>query len=317
MADTHNGGRRRRKSGSLGRRSFVGSLAAFGAGQVAFGATGCAAHAPAERKAKARFSAWDEVALGGTGIRTSRLAFGTGVKAHNRSSGIIRRNGYDGAVKLLRAAYERGIRFFDTADSYGTHAAVREALSPFPRSSYVVCTKFWFMRGGIPEAEKSDVESAVDRYLRELGTDYIDIIQLHCVSQPDWPTLLQRHMEGLERCKKAGKIRAHGCSFHGANSLPLAPDTKWLDVAHVQINPFGSKMGLPPEKALEQVRRLRAGGKGVIGMKVLGEGSIAKEGRMDQSIAWVLKNDAADVLDIGFLDIAEIDDIARRIAAVE
>ena len=317
MADTHHEDARRQKAGSLDRRSFVGSLAAFGAGQVAFGATNGVVQTSAERKPKARFSAWDEVTLGGTGIRTSRLGFGTGVKSGNRSSGMVRRHGHDGAVKLLRAAYERGIRFFDTADSYGTHAALREALSPFPRSSYVVCTKYWFMGGGIPEADKSDVESSVERFLRELGTDYIDIVQLHCVMQPNWPTALETHMEGLERCRKAGKIRAHGCSFHGAKSLPHAPDTKWLDIAHVQINPFGSKMGLAPEKALALVQRLHATGKGVIGMKVLGEGSIAKEGRMDQSIAWVLKNNAADVLDIGFLDVAEIDDIARRIAAVE
>ena len=124
MAAAHNEGASRRKAGSLDRRSFVGSLAAFGAGQVAFGATNCVEQTSAAPKAKNRFSAWDEVSLGGTGIRTSRLGFGTGVKSGNRSSGMVRRNGHDGAVKLVRAAYERGIRFFDTADSYGTHAVL-------------------------------------------------------------------------------------------------------------------------------------------------------------------------------------------------
>ena len=133
-------------AGSMNRRTFASSLAAFGMGTVAFGVAGCAA----PETAKAKFSAWDEVSLGKTGIRTTRLGFGTGVNAHNRSSGILRRNGRDGAVKLLRAAYERGIRFFDTADSYGTHDAVREALAPFPRSSYTICSKYWFQRGGIP-----------------------------------------------------------------------------------------------------------------------------------------------------------------------
>ena len=272
---------------------------------------------PEKAKATAKFSAWDEVPLGKTGIRTTRLGFGTGVSAHNRSSGIIRRNGHEGAVKLIRAAYERGIRFFDTADSYGTHDVIREALAPFQRSSYTICTKYWYQRGGIPEADHTDVETSVNRFLRELGTDYIDILQIHCVSQDDWPTALQPHMDGLERCKKAGKIRAHGCSFHGGSSLPKAPETKWLDVAHVQINPFGRKMGLHPDRALEIVRKLRASGRGIVGMKVLGEGSLAKEGRIDRSISWVLQNAAADVLDIGFLDIAEIDDIVRRIASVD
>lgn len=296
----------------MNRRTFVSSLAAFGMGTVAFGVAGCVA----PEKAKAKFSAWDEVSLGKTGIRTTRLGFGTGVNAHNRSSGILRRNGRDGAVKLLRAAYERGIRFFDTADSYGTHDVVREALAPFPRSSYTICSKYWFQRGGIPEADHVDVETSVDRFLRELGTDYIDILQIHCVSQGDWPTALRPHMEGLDRCKKAGKIRAHGCSFHGAKSLPKAPETKWLDVAHVQVNPFGRSMGLPPDRTLEIVRQLRAAGKGVVGMKVLGVGSLAKEGKIDESLSWVLRNDAADVLDIGFLDLSEIDDLVRRIAAI-
>ena len=297
---------------SLDRRTFVSSLAAFGMGPIALGAAGCAT----PEKAKAKFSAWDEVTLGKTGIRTTRLGFGTGVNAHNRSSGILRRNGREGAVKLLRAAYERGIRFFDTADSYGTHEVIREALAPFPRASYTICSKYWYQRGGIPKEDHVDVETSVNRFLRELGTDYIDILQIHCVSQADWTTALVPHMEGLERCKKAGKIRAHGCSFHGASSLPKAPDLKWLDVAHVQINPFGRSMGLHPDRALEIVHKLKAAGKGVIGMKVLGVGSLAKEGKMDESLSWVLRNAAADVLDIGFLDLAEIDDLARRIASV-
>jgi len=303
---------------SMNRRLFVGSLAAFGTSPIAFGVSGCTSRpdvAESEQRPR-KFSAYDEVALGRTGIRTTRLGFGTGVNAHNRSSGIVRRNGHDGAVKLVRAAYEKGIRFFDTADSYGTHSVVREALAPFPRSSYTICTKYWFNKGGIPAEDHTDITTSVERYLRELGTDYIDIVQLHCVSQPDWPTALLPHMDGLERFKKSGKIRAHGCSFHGASSLPLAPATEWLDLAHVQINPFGRNMGLHPKRALDIVGQLRSAGKGVIGMKVLGVGSLAKEGKMDESLAWVLKNNAADVLDIGILRLEEIDDLARRIAAV-
>ena len=289
------------------RRAFI----AYGAA-----AAGAVPLFAADETKKAKYSAWDEVSLGRTGIRTTRLGFGTGVNAHNRSSGIIRRNGREGAVKLLRAAYERGIRFFDTADSYGTHEVIREALAPFPRASYTICSKYWYLKGGIPEADHTDVETSVNRFLRELGTDYIDILQIHCVSQADWPTALQPHMEGLERCKKAGKIRAHGCSFHGGSSLPKAPETEWLDVAHVQINPFGRNMGLHPKRALEFIRKLKASGRGVIGMKVLGVGSLAKEGKIDESISWILQNSAADVFDIGFLDLSEIDDIAKRIAAV-
>ena len=98
--------------------------------------------------------------------------------------------------------------------------------------------------------------------------------------------------------------------------MPKAPETTWLDVAPVQINPFGRKMGLHPDRALQIVRTLKASGRGIVGMKVLGEGSLAKEGKIDESLSWVLRNDAADVLDIGFLSLAEIDDIVRRIASV-
>ncbi len=295
--------------GLIRRRSFIGGLAAVGA-------SGCTFAADEARAVKPRFSAWDEVELGKTGIRTSRLGFGTGVNSFNRSSGIVRKNGREGAVKIVRAAYERGVRFFDSADSYGTHSVVREALAPFPRESYVVVSKYWFMKGGIPAEDHTDVETSVNRFLREFGTDYIDVLQLHCVSKPDWATALAPHMEALERLKKSGKIRAHGCSFHGGSALPPACEVDWLDVAHVQVNPFGRNMGMHPKRTLECVRKMRERGKGIVGMKILGVGSLAKEGKMDQSIKWVLENNAADVLNIGFLGIEEVDDIARRIANV-
>lgn len=293
----------------IGRRSFVGGL-------VAFGAAGCASGTREAAVPKPRFSAWDEVELGKTGIKTSRLGFGTGVSSHNRSSGIVRKNGRDGAVKIIRAAYGRGVRFFDTADSYGTHQVIREALAPFPRDSYVLASKYWFMKGGIPAEDHTDVETSLNRFLRELGTDYIDILQLHCVSKPDWTTTLASRMEALERFKKSGKIRAHGCSFHGSAALSAAHEVDWLDVAHVQVNPFGRNMGMHPQRTLECVRKMRERGKGIVGMKILGVGSLAKEGKMDQSLGWVIENRVADVLNIGFLDIGEVDDIARRIAAV-
>jgi len=295
------------------RRAFLGGMAAFCAAGTGRAAADAAVGTVAQKE---RFSAWDEIALGSTGIKTSRLGFGTGVSSNNRSCGLVRRNGREGAVKLLRAAYEKGVRFFDSADSYGTHAILREALAPFPRASYTICSKYWFMRGGIPAEDHKPVEESVERFLRELGTDYIDILQIHCVSKPDWAATLAPQMEALERCKKAGKIRSHGCSFHGSGALMAAPGVDWLDVAHVQVNPFGRNMGLHPAKTLECVRKLKASGKGIVGMKILGVGSLAKEGKMDESIAWTLKNGAADVLNIGFLTEWEIDDMARRIASV-
>lgn len=294
--------------------SFSSSRRVFLGGAAAFAGVGC--RSSGALSAPARYSPWDTVALGKTGIRTSRLGFGTGVNAHRQSCGLVRRHGFDGACRIVRSAYEKGIRFFDVADTYGTHRLVREALAPFPRDSYVLCSKWWFRPGGIPQDSRADVTTSVDRFLRELGTDYVDIIQLHCVTEADWPEKNRADMEALSRCKAAGKIRAHGCSFHGGSSLPAALDEPWLDVAHVQINPFGRNMGLVPQRALSCVHRLRAAGKGIVGMKILGVGSLAKESKIDASLAWVLQQQAADVMNIGFLELSEIDDLARRIESV-
>lgn len=261
-------------------------------------------------------SAFEKVTLGKTGITTTRLCFGTGVSAWNRTSALLRKLGPDDAAKLIRAAYDRGVRFFDTADAYGTHSFVYNALKGVPRDSYAICTKFAW-NGGIPKDERTDVATAIDRYLKELGTDYIDIVQLHCLTDAEWPKKLSKHMDGLEAAKRAGKIRAHGCSFHSFAALETAAKTPWLDVAHVRINPFGRKMSMHPEKVLPVLKKMRAQGQGIIGMKILGEGTFSKESaKIDASIAYALNSGAADVINIGFLSIGEVDDIARRIASV-
>lgn len=263
-----------------------------------------------------KYSAYESVSLGKTGIVTSRLGFGTGVSSWNRSSALARKLGREKAVKLIRAAYDRGVRFFDTADAYGTHEFVRDALKDVPRESYVVATKYT-CRGGIPVSDQKGVAVSIDRFLKELATDYIDIVQIHCVTDKDWDKKLSVHMEGLEEAKKKGKIRAHGCSFHSLAALETAAETPWLDVAHVRINPYGRSMSAHPEKVMNVIKKMHAQGKGIVGMKILGVGSLAKEpGKMDASIAYSLNSGVVDVLNIGFLSIDEVDDIARRISAV-
>lgn len=261
-------------------------------------------------------SAFDKITLGKTGIATTRLGFGTGVGAWNRTSGLLRKCGADGAAKLIRAAYDRGIRFFDTADAYGTHSFVRNALKGVPRDSYVIATKYAW-NGGIPAADRTDVTTSIDRFLKELGTDYIDIVQIHCITDAEWPQKLSKHMEGLEAAKRAGKIRAHGCSFHSFGALEAAANTPWLDVVHARINPFGKSMSTTAERVMPVLKKMHLQGQGVIGMKILGVGALAKEpAKMDASIAYALNSGAVDVINIGFLSIEEVDDIVRRIAAV-
>lgn len=285
------------------RRGFLAAGAA-----CAFGCT--------ELPRPTRHSAFEKVTLGKTGIVTTRLGFGTGVHAWNRASALAKKHGRDGAARLVRAAYDRGVRFFDTADAYGSHAFVRDALKGVPRDSYVIATKYAW-GGGIPASDRADVPTSIDRYLRELGTDYIDLVQIHCVTDAAWPRKFAAQMAALEAAKRAGKIRAHGCSFHSFAALETAAETPWLDVVHARINPYGRNMSAPAEKVMPVLKKMHAQGQGVIGMKILGVGSLAKEpGKMDASIAYALQSGAVDVLNIGFLSIGEVDDIVRRIAAV-
>lgn len=284
------------------RRTFIASGTAC--------AFGCVAPAPA------KYSAYEKVTLGKTGITTSRLGFGTGVNSWNRTSALLKKHGPAGAARLVRAAYGRGVRFFDLADSYGSHSFVRDALEGVPRDSYVIATKY-ACHGGIPASDRADIATSLDRFLRELGTDYIDILQLHCLTDKAWPRRFAAEMEALEAAKRAGKIRAHGCSFHSLAALETAAVTPWLDVVHARVNPYGVSMSAPPEKVMAVLKKMHAAGRGVVGMKILGVGRLAKEpGKMDASIAYSLNSGAVDVLNIGFLSIEEVDDIARRIEAV-
>lgn len=286
------------------RRTFLGGLVACATGP--------------SFAAAASYDPFEVVSLGRTGIRTTRLGFGTGVHSINRDSELLRRNGFDGAVRLLRAAYDRGIRYFDLADSYGSHALVRAAFKGLKRDSYTLGSKIWWRPGGIPEKDRAGAEASIDRFLREIGTDYLDLVELHCVSSPDWKTELATWCEGLARAKKAGKIRAHGCSFHSYSALEKAVDDAWIDLAHVRLNPFGRNMSSHPDRVLAKVREFHEKGKGVIAMKVLGVGTLKdKPGGIDRSLKWNLASGCVDVLNIGFTALAEIDDIVRRIRGLE
>ncbi len=262
------------------------------------------------------FGAYDRVRLGGTGIATSRLCFGTGYKAFNRVSEQTRL-GRANLVALLRAGYERGIRCFDSADLYGTHGHLSEALKPFPRDSYTLISKIWWRKGGVPEEDKTNVTSQVERYLKELTTDHIDIVQLHCLDSGAWATEMAEMMAALDTCKQAGKIRAHGVSIHGLAALQASSGVSWLDVAHVRINPFGAKMNGPVEENMRVIAELHKQGKGVIGIKILGEGTFAQDSdKVNESLAFALKSGCVDMLDIAFMNSGQIDDIAMRIAKV-
>jgi len=154
-----------------------------------------------------KYSASDSVVLGNTGIKTSRLAMGTGTVGsghHSHQTAL----GVQGLSALLLNGYDtRGLRFFDAADSYGSHPHVAEALKHVPRDNVTVLTKTW-------SRDAQGIRADLDRFRRELGTDYIDIVLMHCLTDDDWTTQYRGAMDVLSEAKQKGVIRAHGCSCH-------------------------------------------------------------------------------------------------------
>ena len=252
-----------------------------------------------------KFSAADTVALGKTGIRTSRLAMGTGTVGFGHRSNQSAM-GVNGLSRLLLNGYDHGLRFFDTADAYGTHPHVAEALKHVPRDQVTVLTKSW-------SREPAAIRADLDRFRRELGTDYIDIFLMHCLSDSDWTTRYRGVMDVLSEAKEKGIIRAHGCSCHTIGALRAAAQSSWVEVDLVRINPIGSHMDADPDTVLSVLRTMKAAGKGVVGMKILGQGDLSH--RQDQALKYALSLGVLDAFTIGAETQGQQEDLIRRIAA--
>jgi aryl-alcohol dehydrogenase-like predicted oxidoreductase len=251
-----------------------------------------------------KFSASDRVVLGKTGIQPSRLAMGTGtvgVGHHSHQTAL----GIQGLSELLLNGYDHGLRFFDSADSYGSHPHVAEALQHVPRDRVTVLTKTW-------ARDPASVRADLDRFRRELGTDYIDVCLMHCLTEGDWTKRYEGVMEVLSLAKQKGIIRAHGCSCHSIEALRAAARSGWVEVDLVRINPIGSHMDADPATVIGVLREIRAAGKGIIGMKILGEGDLRH--RQDEALRYALSLDLLDAFTIGAESKAEQEDLIRRIA---
>lgn len=301
---------------SLARRHFL-KTTALGAASLALGPRlHGASLLAAEPAPKGNFSAFDTVELGRTGIKASRVSMGTGVRGGMRESNHTRM-GAENAHKLIRDIYERGVRSFDLADLYGTHPLLPTALEGVPRDRYSVFSKIWWRPGGIPEQERPDADVVVKRFLKEIRTDYLDLVLLHCVETPDWPKVLARQMEILANLKKEGLIRAHGVSCHSLPALEAAVSESWVDSVHARINPFQIAMDGTPEQVGGVLRKLRERGKGVVGMKIIGEGRLRNdEEKKNQSIRYAWAEGLVDMVTVGFEKTTELDDFATRLGRV-
>jgi len=251
------------------------------------------------------------ITLGKTGIQTTLLGMGTGFNGYNRSSSIIRAGV---AESVIRAAYEKGIRFFDCADQYGTHPYTAAGLKGIPREKYTIGTKVSLARGGLLDSDQGSAVKVVDRFRKELNTEYIDFVQLHCLMSGSWNDEHKQFMDELETLKARKIIRAHGVSVHSLEALRTAASNPWVDIIHVRINPFGASMDTrDPAVVVPLIEQLHNSGKGVIGMKLIGNGSYKDDSdKIDQSIKFVLNLGTVDLLIVGFEKPEQIDNYVTR-----
>lgn len=272
--------------------------------------------AAAQQQKTVTYEPYQRVPLGKTKIKVTRVGFGTGMRGGNRQSNQTRL-GKEKFEALLRASYERGVRLFDMADLYGTHPYLARALRQMPRQDYVMVSKIWWRRGGVPERERPGADVVVQRFLKELKTDYIDLILLHCVTSANWPDELAGQMETLAKLKNKGMVRAHGVSCHGLAALQACLKEPWVDSVHARINAYGVKMDDQPENVVPVLEKLHQAGKGVVGMKLIGEGQFRNsDEKRDKSIQYVLDLGCVDTMVVGFEKVEEIDDFATRVRKV-
>ncbi|HWX21651.1 MAG TPA: aldo/keto reductase [Candidatus Binatia bacterium] len=258
-------------------------------------------------------TAVDQVTLGKTGIKLSRLGIGTG----SNSGQVQRALGRDGFDRLIRYAYDCGITYIDTAESYHTHDYIREAIKGLPREKLFIQTK-------MPGAPEKPLES-LDRYRRELGVDYLDSVLAHYATTNDWHEKRKGVMDALDEAKEKKIIRAHGVSCHGLPALTRATQVKWVDVHLVRLNPQGRHIDGPTYEwnptgyettlpaAMKEIKAMRARGRGIIGMKIIGNGDFKKPEDREKSIRFAMHCGLLDAVVIGFASTAEIDEAIERI----
>jgi aryl-alcohol dehydrogenase-like predicted oxidoreductase len=248
----------------------------------------------------------DIVTLGKTGIKVSRLAMGTGTNGYNRHSNQTEKLGMRGLSDLLHAAYEQGINFWDSADQYGTHPHLKQALKGIPREKVVVLTK---THATTADEMKDDLE----RFRKEIGTDYLDIVLLHMMTDSDWLVEKQGALEVLTKAREDGIVRAHGVSCHTMKALEAAANSDWVQVDLARINPAGAFMDTDLPAVVRVLQRMHKDGKNVIGMKILGAGRLRD--RVDECLQYVLGLDFIDAFTIGQESQREMQDLIKRIPA--
>jgi predicted aldo/keto reductase-like oxidoreductase len=284
------------------RRDFLSQSAAAVGAAAAGGLLARAAGQPRQLR-----SAADQVTLGRTGLKLSLLGMGTGSVGVKHSSNQVKL-GQEGFTKLVRYAYDKGITYFDTADQYGSHIFLREALRGLPRDRLFIQSK---TRATTADQARADIQ----RFREELGTDYLDTLLMHCMQKGDWTTDFRPVMDALSEFKAKGWVKAVGVSCHGMDPLRTAVKTDWVDVDLARINPVGVKarMDGTPGEVVPCLRAMHDAGKGILGMKILGEGTFKTPEERLRSLRFVLGLGCVDAFVIGFEKPEQIDEIFQLI----
>ena len=252
----------------------------------------------------------DKVKLGNSGLNVSRVALGTGSVGGNKASNQTRL-GMDKFADMVHHAYDRGITFFDMADSYGSHTFVGYAIKTLPREKLTLLTKMWTHEDG--SDRNAPVSESLDRYRKEMDTDYIDIVLMHCLMQPGWSKNRTHYMDGLLKAKQDGVIKAVGVSCHNWEAMVEAVDNPWVDVIMARINPFQTNMDNTPDVVSDLLGKAKKKGIGVIGMKIFGEGKHVSEPEREQSIKFALTKGNTHCMTLGMESIAHVDDAVERV----
>lgn len=290
----------------LDRRRFVSTSLAGAAGVMLSPALGAPKVAP---------SATDRVQLGKTGIEVSRIAMGTGFNGYAHSSAQVRlgKSGFEG---LMRHGFDSGVNFFDMADMYGSHKFMRGVIGEVGRDRMVLLSKIWFAGGGgQPPTDRA--VPAVERFLRELNTDHLDVCLIHLTKDASWATRLKRMRDELSEFKQKGVIRAKGVSCHDLGALKVAASDPWVDVIFARINNRAKVMDASDPNVIAAVlKQARANGKAVVGMKIFGAGQLVQPQQREESLRYVWGNDLVDAMTIGFEKPEQVNDTFTRLNGV-
>jgi aryl-alcohol dehydrogenase-like predicted oxidoreductase len=257
-------------------------------------------------------TAADMVTLGKSGVKVTRLAFGTGTISGHVQQAL----GQDGFTRLVRHAYDRGIRFFETSESYGaSQQMLGVALKGIPRETYQLMTK-------VTTSGSADPRQKVDELRRNSDTEYFDIMLLHWQHTGSWPADSERWQDAILEAQGKKAVMTHGASVHGLPALRQVPQNRWLDVAMIRVNHKGAKMdnenddGNAPGNVSEVVSHIhsaRSAGMGLISMKLIGEGSFTDRTDRQQAMRFAFRNAGVDCVTVGYKNTAEIDEAIENV----